>query len=148
MYPLSAKLLFKEVSKWAGRCKPCSAVMLVAHRAQQNNHLKVLMENKGKKRRDKSSTCLSLWSVVRETCSPNLALKTISPAKFLGQTSPRHSIWLVELQLLELCLCQKYIDLSLNKTSLRTALQSLQNSLIHTSKRRLLWSYQKQNKWS
>lgn len=30
-----------------------SAVMLVAHRAQQNNHPKVLTENKGKKRRDK-----------------------------------------------------------------------------------------------
>ena len=81
-YPLSAKLSFKEVSKQVGLCKPCNAVMLVAHRAWQNNHLEVLMENKGKKRRDKSSACLSLWSVVRETGSPNLALKTVSPAKF------------------------------------------------------------------
>lgn len=148
MYPLSAKLSFKEVSKWAGQCKPSSAVLLVAHREQQNNHPKVLTENKGKKRREKSSASLSLWSVIRETSSPNLASKTISPAKFLEQISPQQSIWLVETQPLELCLCQKYIDRSLNKTSLRIGLQTLQNSLIHTSKRRLLWSYQKQNKSS
>lgn len=74
-------------------------------------------------------------------------IKTAAPAKLLEQTRPQQGVWL-KLQPLELCLCQKHIDLLVNKTRLRYSLYNLQKSLIRSSKRRLLWCYQKQNKSS
>lgn len=73
------------------------------------------MENKGKKRRDKMfGLFISVAGGKRDWFSKSCIENNIS-AKFLEQTGRQHSIWLVELQPLEMCLCQKYIDLSLKK---------------------------------
>lgn len=89
---------------------------------------------------------ISVISGKREPFSTS-CIKTTALAKLLEQTRPQQGVWL-KLQPLELHLCQKHIDLLVNKTSLRNSLYNLQKSLIHSSKKRVLWCHQKQNKSS
>lgn len=91
-YPHSAKLSFKNISKEAGQRKPWSAVMSVAHTAQGEHHPKVLVENKGKKRRE-NICCLfiSVISTERDLFS-KYSIKTIAPAKCLEWPRPQQCL--------------------------------------------------------
>lgn len=107
-----------------------------------NNIQRSSWKTRARREEKKSASYLSLLSVPRETCSPNIPSKR--QLLLNAWSGPGlSSVWVVELQPLELCLCQKYFDTSLNKTRLKTSLYNLQKSSIHSSKMRLLCSYQK-----